>query len=275
MKSTPTYDKLSLSLRYYLHGRGYHRAIEAFALGREHHSGLRKDDKTPEFQHQVEIALHVTTLRDVLDEEGTIITALLHDVQEDYGVSSEELARRFGDEVAISIWRCAKKFKGVEKSKKQFFAECAQDHRSSLVKGCDRVHNFQTMVGVFTEAKQRAYLTEGVDYFLPMLKQAAYNFPQQQLAYMNVRQVLKRQAELIRHALTVMEEQRKARALSRKLESDVIASQAAKIEELERQLKSLKSNLPKSSLEQSLPDDKIQDLGPVTIEQAFRLKNHV
>lgn len=189
-------EKLTLSLRYYLQGKGYHKALEAYAVARAHHVGLRKDGKTPELQHPVEIALHVITLKDLVDEEGTIIVSLLHDVQEDHNVSDGELEKLFGRDVLTSIKRCDKRGKSAQ----AFYDEAAEDCRASIAKGCDRVHNFQTMPGVFDEAKQESYIREGVQHFLPMLKAAAYKFPSQQLAYMNIRQLLKRQVQLLRFA---------------------------------------------------------------------------
>ena len=190
---TSSFEKLSISLRYYLQGKGYYKAMEAYALAREYHTGTRKDKITPELQHPVEVALHAITLKDLVDEEGTIITCLPHDLTEDYNVSQVELIRRFGSDVADSIVACDK----THKSAVHYFDVISADPRASIAKGCDRVHNFQSMPGVFSDDKQKSYLAEGRTYFLPMLKKAAYNFPQQQLAYMNVRQVMKRQMQLL------------------------------------------------------------------------------
>lgn len=57
------------------------------------------------------------------------------------------------------------------------------------------------MVGVFSESKQRAYLAEVDELFLPMLKAASRRFPQQEPAYQNIRTLLKSQSALLRAAL--------------------------------------------------------------------------
>jgi hypothetical protein len=59
------------------------------------------------------------------------------------------------------------------------------------------MHNLQTMVGVFTFEKQKTYIVEVRVLFLPMLKAARRNFPQQVLAYENIKHVLLSQIELI------------------------------------------------------------------------------
>ena len=91
VEATPYFVKRRIALSHYLAGRGYHLASKAMAFAERRHTGLRKDGKTREFQHMLEVALHITTLRDIAFEEATIAAALLHDVREDCGVSHQEL----------------------------------------------------------------------------------------------------------------------------------------------------------------------------------------
>jgi (p)ppGpp synthase/HD superfamily hydrolase len=199
-EKTPYFTKRRIALTHFLAGRGYTTALKAMAFAERFHQGVRKDKVTPEFQHLLEVALHVVTLRDLKDEEGTIAAALLHDVQEDYGVPEEELTGLFGKEIALSVGRLNKFANGVEKSKEAYFLAIANDHRASIAKGCDRVHNFQSMPKVFSLEKQKSYLQEGVERFMPMLKLAAQQFPEQFLAYQNIRHHMKSQISLIQHS---------------------------------------------------------------------------
>jgi len=57
------------------------------------------------------------------------------------------------------------------------------------------------MVGVFTLEKQSSYIDEVEKYFLPMLKQARKNFPEQVDAYLNVETMLNQQVSDIRNFL--------------------------------------------------------------------------
>ena len=66
---TNRYQKLEISLRYYLKGAKYTTALKALDFGSRWHNGFRKDRVTPEFQHQIEIALYCITLKGLLDEE--------------------------------------------------------------------------------------------------------------------------------------------------------------------------------------------------------------
>ena len=198
------YQKLSIALKYYLIGKNYVRALEAFKFAADRHVGKRKDGVTPEFQHQIEIALHVTTLKDLINEEDCIIAALLHDVQEDHNVDSETIGRLFGSDIQRAAWRLTKEFSSYKKNSEEYFTEIAKDPIASIVKGCDRVHNLNSMPGVFTKEKQQEYIKEAEENFLKMLKKAADNFPKQHLAYMNIRHMIKTQISLVRAGLNGM-----------------------------------------------------------------------
>jgi (p)ppGpp synthase/HD superfamily hydrolase len=192
------YEKLFLVLKHYLRGRGYATALRALSFARSYHVGKRRDGVTPEFEHQLSIALYLTTLKDVMDEEKAVTCALLHDVMEDYDVGIEEIEARFGSDVARTVWLLTKTHRGVKKDPDTYFAEIADDPIASLVKGADRIHNVQSMVGVFSIEKQKAYIEEVETYFMPMLKRAGYNFPEQTAAYYNIRQMLKSQLQLLK-----------------------------------------------------------------------------
>lgn len=112
---TNRYEKLSIALKYYLIGKGYNLALEALRFAKLKHDGKRKDGVTPEVQHQIEIALYLTTLKGIREEENTIIVALLHDIIEDTDTSREAIEARFGKSIADSVWAISKKVNGVEK----------------------------------------------------------------------------------------------------------------------------------------------------------------
>jgi (p)ppGpp synthase/HD superfamily hydrolase len=202
---TPYFVKRRIALIHYLAGRNYHNALKAVSFAEQIHQGVRKDGVTPEFQHMLEVALHVITLRDLDDEESTIAAALLHDSREDYGIAHSTMVEQFGDTVANAVEKLSKVIDGQKKSTDFYFEQLSTCPIASLVKGCDRVHNFQSMPGVFSIEKQRSYLKEGRDHFFPMLKQAQRRHTTQFLAYQNVRHHLKNQIELIEHSLLVLD----------------------------------------------------------------------
>lgn len=192
------FKKLRIALKYYLIGKDYQKALHAFSFAESHHTGLRKDGITPEFQHQVEIALFVSTLKGVQHEQDAICVALLHDVMEDCGVEYDTLNGMFGENVAESVWSLTKKTKNLIKDKEQYIFDCATDINASIVKGADRINNVNTMVGVFSLEKQQSYIQEVENLILPMIKRAESNFPEQMFAYMNIKHMLKSQVRLLK-----------------------------------------------------------------------------
>lgn len=215
------FSKLYIALKFRLHGMGFFKALVALEKGRDIHNGYRKDNVTPEYQHQIEIALFILTLKDVQDLEGAIICALLHDTLEDYpqSVSESWIIEQFGSGILKSLHyldknRWEKKdyveeipsYLGSVGIWDLYFANLAQDMNGSLVKLCDRVNNFQSMNrGKFSIEKQKKYAEEVEKYFLVMAKKARKNFPRQMDAYYNVETMLKNQYELIQLFISASE----------------------------------------------------------------------
>jgi (p)ppGpp synthase/HD superfamily hydrolase len=200
---TEKFSKLYIALKFRMHGSKFFKGMEALEYGRKIHAGTRKDGITPEFQHQLEIAKYLTTLSgSVPDLEGLIITALLHDTDEDYPFQIPfGKLESFGEERAKSIMLLNKH---RHLSMEEYFAALALDARAALVKGADRINNFQSMKrGNFSLEKQDRYAAEVRDYFLPMLKEARKNFPEYMDAFYNIETILKFQYELITDRLMV------------------------------------------------------------------------
>lgn len=191
------HKKLRSSLRYYLHGREFYNALRAMNFAEDYHDGTRKDGITPEFDHQVRIANYVRTLPNLTFPEETIATVFLHDVPEDYDVEHEEIARLFGNEVSVATKLMTKFHHGSWVQPERYFNEMAKNPISSIAKGGDRVHNIQSMLGVFDANKQVEYMNEVRIFFLPMLKTARRNFPEQEAAYENIKHMLESQLELL------------------------------------------------------------------------------
>ena len=203
---TTKYSKLYISLKFRLKGEGMYEALRALETAKKIHETLikdgvkikafRKDGVTPSFQHQLEIALDIFTLKGLIDLEGAIIAALLHDTDEDYPhkIPTNTLLS-FGSERQDTIRR-------LNKHTFDSFEDClnslANDPIGSIVKGCDRFNNFQSMYrGKFPRHKVIKYRDDVVNLFLPMLKQARLNFPQQMDAYYNIETRLKSQLEFV------------------------------------------------------------------------------
>lgn len=190
--------KSKLSLRAWLHGAGMFRALNCMELGASYHVGTRKDNVTPEFAHQVEIAQYVRTISSsLMYPEDCICVSFTHDLREDYDLSDGEIREVGGDRVADATDRMTKKTRGVVRDEESLFIRMGQCPVASVVKPVDRFMNLQSMMGVFDLEKQMRYVEEGRRLFLPLAKQGKRNFPQQETAYENLKHVLKSQMNIL------------------------------------------------------------------------------
>jgi (p)ppGpp synthase/HD superfamily hydrolase len=202
MPPTAKFEKDLAFLRSWLLGKEWWTAHGAMEFARRYHSGLRKDGATPEFHHQVQIALNGRTLVPFfLFPEETIAVCFLHDVLEDFQhVTRSDIERDFGSRIATASELLAKKQRNSRKDYADYFADLAADPIASAVKGLDRCHNIWTMRGVFDREKRELYVDEIDRWFLPMLKAARKRFPQQEPCYQNIAQQLRSMRDIYRWA---------------------------------------------------------------------------
>ena len=205
------FEREKTALKYYMLGKGYTLGIKAlgfierieFRIPAEER--FRKDKATPSLHHQVRIALSVTQLKGLTNEqeELCIVLALLHDVQEDHGVPHDILEGEFGIVVADKAWKLTKKFAGQHKNKDAYIHDISQDIVTAIVKGLDRCDNLSTMVDVFSTDKIDQYSTEAEKVFLPMTKTAMKLYPELYHAFQAISLRMKREIKMARQLLVV------------------------------------------------------------------------
>lgn len=192
------HKKLVVSMRYWLQGRKYHKALKAMEYAKDFHTGVRKDGLTPEFDHQIKIGHFVRTLEDsLMFPEETLCVVFLHDVCEDYDISFLEIEDKFGKKVADATRLLTKAHRGERVPDSIYYARMHECPIASINKGGDRIHNFQSMPGVFSTEKQMKYIDECQEHILPMLKRAKRLHPEQECAYENIKHMLESQIDLI------------------------------------------------------------------------------
>ena len=198
-KSYPSYDKSLIAIRYWLLAKEYYTALKAMEFAMEHHVGLRKDGVTKEFHHQLSTVYYIRSIyKSILFPEATMAVAFLHDVVEDHNVQISDISTMFGEEIARAE-RLITRTK--DKSIANYYEDMAEDPIASIVKCADRIHNVQSMIGVFNTNKQREYIKETQEHVIPMIKRARRLFPQQEPAYENAKHFLQCQVELIEEIL--------------------------------------------------------------------------
>lgn len=205
-------QKRLIALRYWLIGKGFHKALDALEFASRYHVGIRKDDITPELDHQVSIALFARTLPIAETEiEDLVCVVLLHDVREDYSrhedvpaglppVTREMIAGAFGEGVANDVELLSKVVNGVKKGMDAYFDGIRTSWRACLVKLLDRLHNLSTMQGAFSPEKQVEYAREAEADILPLARYARRAFSRFEPAFENVKLGITLQLNLL-HAM--------------------------------------------------------------------------
>lgn len=238
------FDHEKSVLKYYLIGKNYFTALKALGYIEQLNERLppekrfRKDKVTPNLHHQVRIALSITQLKGILDEETCITCALLHDVQEDLGISQSEIKDLFGAEVAEITWRLTKKYINMVKNKESYINEMCDCSVTSIVKGEDRLDNLFSMVGVFSLDKQLEYAEEAEKLFLPMIKKASKYFPSQIHAYAQISLQMKRQIEATRQYVKIAQNEERTNKRLDELQLERL-NQFSKIQQLESENRGL------------------------------------
>lgn len=192
------FEKLLISMRYYLIGRNYTEALKALSIMIEFHGGpnkFRDDGITPEAQHPLEVAHLVRALPNLIYQEETIAAALLHDVPEDYHQLFPHSAVRadFAHLISNAV-ELVDKRTGDPADR---YRRISEDPIASIVKPADRVINNRTMVQVKpTDTLVRKNMETRM-LILPAMKGARTAFPQQEASYEILKLMLLSQLDLI------------------------------------------------------------------------------
>lgn len=208
------FEKLKVTIRYWLLGRKFHNALRAMEFGLQYHKGKRKGGD-PEFIHQLQIVSYLRTIPTIEDKdiENLLAAAFLHDVSEDYGVSIEEITDRFGWAVGHLVSLMTKDFRGNKISKDNYFKSLSGDALGALLKGADRISNQNSMIGVFSLERMKSYIEETETYIIPMLKDARRLVSEHEEAFENEKLILQTQIVAIKEIIRLLEEKENAQKL--------------------------------------------------------------
>src|SRR5215510_6615615 len=149
-RRTPGLKELLSNVETYLPPEQVERIREAAEFGASAHKGQKRLSGEPFIAHPVAAAAILADLR--LDAD-TIIAAILHDVIEDTPTPKDQLAARFGADVAELVDGVTKldqiKFKSREEAQAESFRKMllamVRDLRVIMVKLADRTHNMRTL----------------------------------------------------------------------------------------------------------------------------------
>jgi guanosine-3',5'-bis(diphosphate) 3'-pyrophosphohydrolase len=145
----------------------------AYLFAEKAHGTQTRDNGDPYFTHPVEVAQILTGYR---VDTNSIVTALLHDVVEDTGVTLADIEKGFGRDVARLVDGVTKltrlelqsdRTKQAENFRKLVLA-MSEDIRVLLVKLADRLHNMRTLRFVRDENRRRRIAAETLEIYAPL-----------------------------------------------------------------------------------------------------------
>ena len=173
------YQELITRVRKYHPSDDISLIEKAYNLAYEAHKEQVRKSGEPYIIHPLCVAIILADLE--LDKE-TIVAGLLHDVVEDTPITDEEIAERFGADVALLVDGVTKldklnfhgiNYKDTEKLERQaenlrkMFLAMAKDIRVILIKLADRLHNMRTLKYRKPE-KQQEVARETLDIYSPI-----------------------------------------------------------------------------------------------------------
>lgn len=165
-------DGLLDRIKKYMDNPDLSIVIKAYEYAKKAHQGQNRHSGEPFVNHPLGVAHILAELElDIVSIAG----ALLHDVVEDTTVSSEDIKKEFGEEIALLVDGVTKltrlTFKTREErqaeSLRKMFIAMAEDIRVILIKLADRLHNMRTL-SYMTEEKRIAKARETLEIYAPL-----------------------------------------------------------------------------------------------------------
>lgn len=146
---------------------------KAYRMARDAHKDQRRKSGEPYIIHPLWVGIILAELE--MDKE-TIVAGMLHDVVEDTEHTLEDIAREFGDEVALLVDGVTKlgqlsysqdKLEVQAENLRKMFLAMAKDIRVIIIKLADRLHNMRTLE-YMVPAKQQEKARETMDIYAPI-----------------------------------------------------------------------------------------------------------
>ena len=167
------YQELVKSVKKYHPSTDLTMIEKAYQVAKAAHKDQVRKSGEPYIIHPLCVGIILADLE--LDKES-IAAGLLHDVVEDTSMTTEDVAREFGDEVALLVdgvtklgqlsYSADKVDEQAENLRKMFLA-MAKDIRVILIKLADRLHNMRTLKYMRPE-KQKEKARETMDIYAPI-----------------------------------------------------------------------------------------------------------
>ena len=151
----------------------------AYVYAMKMHGAQLRASGDPYFAHPIEVA---GILTDYKLDAAAIATALLHDTIEDTPATREEIAAKFGEDVANMVEGVTKltrlelqsEYTKQSENLRKFILAISKDIRVLLVKLADRLHNMRTLHFVAPEKRERIS-RETLEVYAPLARSIGCN----------------------------------------------------------------------------------------------------
>lgn len=163
----------------------------AYAFAVKAHEGQWRKSGQPYVVHPLEVA---AILADMKLDMDSVAAGMLHDTIEDTGVTRDDIAKAFGEEIANLVEGVTKLSKlqfhnqqdrQAENFRKMLLA-MAKDIRVILIKLADRLNNLKTLQ-FMSEEKQVTIATETLDIYAPLANRLGIEWMKAQLEDLSFR----------------------------------------------------------------------------------------
>ncbi len=178
---------------------------QAYLFGAQAHEGQFRKTGEPYIYHPISVA---RILAEMHMDSKSICAAILHDVIEDTPATKEEVAERFGEDVAELVDGVSKltEFKFKNKKEQQainiqkVLMAMARDIRVILIKLADRLHNMRTL-GIMRPDKRRRIARETLDIYVPLARRLGINTLRLELEDLGFRAMYPMRYRILEHAM--------------------------------------------------------------------------
>lgn len=155
------------------------RIAKAFALSERAHMGQKRNSGEPYIVHPYQV---VRILADLGLDAASICAGMLHDVPEDTDITTQDVEREFGMEIAHLVDGVTKlkkfdfqsKEEAQAESLRKMFLAMASDIRVIIIKLADRLHNMRTL-GYKSPEKQKEKAKETLEIYAPLAHRLGIN----------------------------------------------------------------------------------------------------
>lgn len=203
----------------YMSNAEVEKVREAYRYADAAHLGQFRKSGEPYITHPIAVASILASWK---MDAPTIQAGLMHDVLEDTGTSKQEMAEKFGMEVAELVDGVSKldklRFSSAEAAQAESFRKMllamSRDVRVILVKLADRLHNLRTL-GVMRPEKRARIAKETLDIYVPLAHQLGLNNVFRELQELSFANRYPRRYEILYH--NVLKQRNARRAVLEKI----------------------------------------------------------